>query len=76
MQRIKSGFFLFDGRWRYQHDEYENAIDEIANVMQHVAKERKIRLCIAEFFTETARIFPRIFECDVNISRKSADILK
>ena len=35
------------------NDEYENVIDEIAIVMQHVANERKNRMRIAEFFTET-----------------------
>nr|XP_022290446.1 protein ANTAGONIST OF LIKE HETEROCHROMATIN PROTEIN 1-like [Crassostrea virginica] len=35
------------------NDEYDNAIDETAIVMQHVANERKIRQRIAEFFTKT-----------------------
>ena len=52
MQLIKSVFFYLMEDEDI-NDEYDNAIDEIAIVMQHVANERKIRQRIAEFFTET-----------------------
>ena len=52
MQLIKSVFFYLMEDEDI-NDEYDNAIDEIAIVMQHVANERKIRRRIAEFFTET-----------------------
>ena len=54
------------------NDEYENAIDELAIVMQHVANGRKNRQRVAEFFTENVPAYsPDEFSSHFRIRRET-----